>query len=342
LSRHGFLSTPRDRTDPTRSPGDPTNRRGADLKVLVTGAAGFIGSTLSEHLISGGHSVVGLDAFIPYYPRELKVANLERLRHEPSFDFHELDLRTSDLTPSTRDIDAVVHAAATPGLARSWTEIDLYASCNVSGTQRLLDAATRAQVSRFVHVSTSSVYGREAVGNEDLPLRPISPYGVTKLAAEHLVRAYRELYGLPAVILRYFSIYGPRQRPDMAYNIITEALLDRRAITVYGDGSQSRSSTYVDDCVRGTLGALESGVEGEVYNIGGGEELSLSAAIEILADAVGVEPELRFEPSRPGDQQRTVADTSKARRDFGFAPRVAPDEGLRLQAEWQSERRRRS
>jgi nucleoside-diphosphate-sugar epimerase len=312
------------------------------VKVLVTGAAGFIGSTLSEKLISEGHSVVGLDGFIPYYPRELKIANLEGLRRDPSFDFHELDLRSSDLTPAIRGVDAVVHAAATPGLARSWTEIDLYASCNVSGTQRLLQAASDARVSRFVHVSTSSVYGREAVGNEDLPLRPISPYGVTKLAAEHLVGAYRELYGLPVVILRYFSIYGPRQRPDMAYNIIVEALLDRQPITVYGDGSQSRSSTYVDDCVRGTIGALESGREGEVYNIGGGEELSLNAAIGILAGAVGAEPDLRFEPARPGDQQRTMADSTKAGRDFGFAARVAPGDGLPLQAAWQSERRRRS
>lgn len=312
------------------------------MKVLVTGAAGFIGSTLCERLISDGYQVVGLDAFIPYYPRELKVANLQGLRRDPSFEFHELDLRSSDLTPAMRGIDAVVHAAATPGLARSWTEIDLYASCNVSGTQRLIDVATKARVSRFIHVSTSSVYGREAVGNEDLPLRPISPYGVTKLAAEHLVRAYSELYGLPVVILRYFSIYGPRQRPDMAYNIFTEALLDRQPITVYGDGTQSRSSTYVDDCVRGTIGALEGGREGEVYNIGGGEEVSLSAAIDILADALGVEPDLRFEPTRPGDQRRTVADYTRANRDFGYAPRVGSPEGLGLQANWQAERRKRT
>ncbi len=312
------------------------------MKVLVTGAAGFIGSTLSERLISDGYQVVGLDAFISYYPRELKVANLEGLRHDPSFEFHELDLRSSDLTPAMRGIDAVVHAAATPGLARSWTEFDLYASCNVSGTQRLIEVATKARVSRFIHVSTSSVYGREAVGNEDLPLHPISPYGVTKLAAEHLVRAYSELYGLPVVILRYFSIYGPRQRPDMAYHIFAEALLDRQPITVYGDGTQSRSSTYVDDCVRGTIGALEGGSEGEVYNIGGGEEVSLSAAIDTLADALGVEPDLRFEPTRPGDQRRTVADYTRANRDFGYAPRVGSAEGLALQANWQAERRKRT
>lgn len=315
------------------------NRVILSVKVLVTGAAGFIGSTLSERLIREGHRVVGIDAFIPYYARELKVANLQGLQRDPSFELHELDLRSSDLSPAMRGVDAVVHAAATPGLARSWTEIDLYASCNVSGTQRILAAAAGAHVARFIHVSTSSVYGQEAVGNEDLPLRPISPYGVTKLAAEHLVRAYREIYGLPSVILRYFSIYGPRQRPDMAYNIIGEALLDRRPITIYGDGTQSRSSTYVDDCVRGTMGALEGGRDGEVYNIGGGEELSLNAAIAILADALRVVPDLRFEPKRPGDQLRTVADYTRATRDFGYAPRIASAEGLTLQAGWQAERR---
>jgi nucleoside-diphosphate-sugar epimerase len=309
------------------------------VKVVVTGAAGFIGSHVSERLVADGHHVVGVDAFIPYYARDLKVANLESLGPQSGFEFHEIDLRSADLDDVLRGADAVVHEAATPGLPRSWTDFELYVSCNVSATQRLLDAASRAGVGRFIQVSTSSVYGREAVGDETLPLRPVSPYGVTKLAAEHLALAYRELHGLPVVILRYFSIYGPRQRPDMAYHIMTEALLDGREITVFGDGLQSRSSTYIDDCVAGTLAALHAGRDGEVYNIGGGEEISLLAAIERLAEALGVEPELRFEPARAGDQRRTVADSRKARRDFGYEPHISPREGLMRQARWQAERR---
>jgi nucleoside-diphosphate-sugar epimerase len=311
------------------------------VRILVTGAAGFIGSHLSERLVADGHSVVGVDAFIPYYPRELKVANLESLRTSQGFEFRELDLRTDDLGPVVSGGDAVIHEAATPGLPRSWTDFELYVSCNVSATQRLLEAVSQAGVSRYVQVSTSSVYGREAVGDETVPVRPISPYGVTKLAAEHLALAYRDLHALPVVILRYFSIYGPRQRPDMAYNIMTEAMLDGAPITVFGDGEQSRSSTYVEDCVAGTIGALEGGRDGEVYNLGGGVEITLLEAIAFLGEALGVKPEIRFGPARAGDQRRTQADFSKAARDFGYAPKVAPDEGLARQARWQANRRLR-
>jgi nucleoside-diphosphate-sugar epimerase len=311
------------------------------VRILVTGAAGFIGSHLSERLVADGHSVVGVDAFVPYYARELKVANIQALRTNPGFEFHELDLRTDDLGPVLSGVDAVIHEAATPGLPRSWTDFELYVSCNVSATQRLLEAVSQAGVSRYVQVSTSSVYGREAVGDETVPVRPISPYGVTKLAAEHLALAYRDLHGLPVVILRYFSIYGPRQRPDMAYNIMTEAMLDGAPITVFGDGEQSRSSTYVEDCVAGTIGALEGGRDGEVYNLGGGVEITLLEAIAFLGEALGVKPEIRFAPPRAGDQRRTQADFSKAARDFGYAPKVAPDEGLARQARWQANRRLR-
>jgi nucleoside-diphosphate-sugar epimerase len=311
------------------------------VKVLVTGAAGFIGSHLSERLVADGHTVVGLDAFIPYYPRDFKVANLESVRQTPGFEFHEVDLRTADLGPIVAGVDAVIHLAATPGLPRSWTDFALYVSCNVSATQRLLEAASAAGIGRFVQVSTSSVYGLEAVGDETIPLRPISPYGVTKLAAEHLALAYRELYRLPVVILRYFSIYGPRQRPDMAYNIMTEAMLDGRPITVFGDGHQSRSSTYVEDCVAGTVAALERGQDGEVYNLGGGVEITLLEAIGFLGEALGVKPELRFEPGRAGDQRRTQADFGKAARHFGYDPTVEPREGLARQARWQSDRHSR-
>jgi nucleoside-diphosphate-sugar epimerase len=177
------------------------------------------------------------------------------------------------------------------------------------------------------------------VGDETTPTRPVSPYGVTKLAAEHLALAYHSEFGLPVVILRYFSIYGPRQRPEMAYSVFTEALLDGRPLTVFGDGAQSRSNTYVSDCVAGTIAALDRGQTGEIYNIGGGEEIKLLDAIGIIADEIGVEPRLVFEPARVGDQRRTAADVSKARRDLGYEPVVGPDEGLRRQVGWQAAER---
>lgn len=305
------------------------------MRVLVTGAAGFIGSHLSAALLDEGDEVVGVDGFLPLYERWRKEANLAPLLARPGFSFHELDLRSAELEPVVEGCRAVVHLAAMAGLSRSWTELELYSGCNIAATQRLLEAVRRVGVERLVHISTSSVYGAEAVGDEDRPTRPISPYGITKLAAEHLVKAYDASQGIPWLILRYFSIYGPRQRPDMAYHRFIEALLDGRPITIYGDGRQTRSNTYIDDCVRGTLGALREGRLRETYNIGGGETIDVLGAVDVLAEAVGVRPELRFEPPQPGDQRHTAADTSRAARDFGYRPTVRPSEGLPLQAAWQ-------
>ena len=182
-----------------------------------------------------------------------------------------------------------------PGLPRSWTEMEAYTSCNLLATYRLVEASRAAGIRRYIQISTSSVYGTEAVGDESQPLRPISPYGVTKLAAEQLVLAYVQTYGFPAAILRYFSIYGPRQRPDMAYHKFIEALIDQQDLTVFGDGHQSRSSTFVSDAVDGTLRALEGAEVGEVYNIGGGERVELLDVIRIIGDELGVEPVIQFE-----------------------------------------------
>lgn len=311
------------------------------MRVMVTGAAGFIGSHLAEALLERGDEVVGVDGFVPLYPRAVKEANLENLRGRDGFQFEELDLRTDPLGDLLEGADAVVHLAAMAGLLRSWTEFDEYASCNLGATQRLLEAMGHADVRRLVHVSTSSVYGLEAVGDEDQPTRPVSPYGVTKLAAEALVGAYASVRPMEPVILRYFSIYGPRQRPDMGYHRFIEALLAGQRITVYGDGRQSRSNTYVDDCVAATVAALDRGRPGATYNVGGGEEIDVLRAIEIIADALGVAPELEFGPPRPGDQLRTLADVTRAGRDLGYAPTIGPDEGLRRQVVWHVERRRR-
>ena len=305
------------------------------MRILVTGAAGFVGSHLAEALLAADHEVVGLDAFVDYYPRPIKESNLAGLRGQPGFTFFEADLRRDALEPILDGADAVVHAAAMAGLPRSWTEFQTYMDCNVLGTQRLLEAARTSTVRRFVHISTSSVYGRDAVGDETRPTRPISPYGVTKLAAENLVLAFVDSFGFPATILRYFSIFGPRQRPDMAYHIFIEALLDGRPIVVFGDGEQSRTNTYVADAVAATIAAISAGAVGEIYNIGGGEPITLNAAIRTIGEALGVEPVIEHGPVRVGDQRHTQADTTKARRDLAFHPTTGPAAGLHAQAAWQ-------
>ncbi len=308
-------------------------------RILVTGVAGFVGSHLAEALVDAGHDVVGVDCFTDYYPRSTKESNLERLRTDRRFRFHELDLRTAPLNPLLDGVEAVINEAAFAGLVRSWTDFESYVSCNVLAVERLLVASRKAGIRRFVQASTSSVYGLEAVGDETRPTRPSSPYGVTKLAAEHLIQAHVESFGFPAVILRYFSIYGPRQRPDMGYQRFIEALLDGDTITIFGDGEQSRSNTHITDCVRATMAALDRGTVGEVYNIGGGEPITVNAAIEVLAEALGVEPRIEHGPVRLGDQRHTMADTSKARAALGFEPSMGPHVGLRRQAAWQRERR---
>ncbi len=309
------------------------------MRVVVTGVAGFVGSHLAEALLAGGHEVVGIDAFIDYYPRPVKERNIAGLVGRPGFTFHEADLRRADLEPLLDGAAAVVHLAAMPGLARSWTDVETYTSCNLLATHRLVEAVLAVGVPRLLHASTSSVYGSDAVGDENAPTRPISPYGVTKLAAEHLILAYVQSRGLEAAILRYFSMFGPRQRPDMAYHIFIEALLDGRPITVFGDGQQSRSNTFIDDCVRGTIAAIGGAETGAIYNIAGGESLKLNDAIATIAEAVGVEPRIIHGPTRPGDQRTTFADTARARAAFGFQPTIGAVEGLRAQVAWHVARR---
>ncbi len=305
------------------------------MKCLVTGAAGFIGSHLCERLLRDGHEVVGLDAFIPYYPRPLKEANLAAFSAQPGFRFHALDLRSDPLAAALDGVHVVFHLAAMAGLVRSWSDFDLYQSCNLNATQRLLEAIRAAPtVERFLYVSTSSVYGRFSSGDETLPTRPISPYGVTKLAGENLCHAYHAEHGLPLVVLRYFSVYGPRQRPDMGYQRFIAALLEGKPITVYGDGLQVRGNTYIDDCVEATVAALRAPL-GETYNVGGGETASVWDILHRLEAITGAKVQIRREPARPGDQRYTCADTGKLLRHLGWQPRVTLDAGLAAQVAWQ-------
>jgi nucleoside-diphosphate-sugar epimerase len=303
---------------------------------LVTGAAGFIGSYLCETLLAQGHEVVGLDAFIPYYPRAVKESNLAAFRDHPKFTFHELDLRTDDLSPALEGVNTVFHLAAMGGLLLSWVRFDLYTSCNIQATQRLLEAARQAgSVRQFIYSSTSSIYGSDVTGPETSTPHPVSPYGITKLAAEHLVQTYDRQFDLPSTVLRYFSVYGPRQRPDMGYYIFIDSILHDRPITVFGDGSQLRGNTYATDIARATFLSHLNFERGAVYNLGGSEEISANQVISLIETITGKRADLRYAPPRPGEQSRTLADTTLARERLGFVPRVPLLEGLTNQVRWQ-------
>lgn len=306
------------------------------MKCLVTGATGFIGSHLCEELLRRGHEVTGLDAFIPYYPPAVKERNQTAARDHPLYRFQRLDLRHDPLDPWLAGAEVVFHLAAMPGLVQSWADFDGYWTCNALATQRLLEALRRSAGSlrRLVHVSTSSVYGRYASGDETMPTRPISPYGVTKLAAEHLCHAHAEAHGLPVVILRYFSVYGPRQRPDMGYYRFIRALQRDEPIVVYGDGQQVRGNTYIADCVQATIAAVDA-IPGEVYNVGGGETATVWDILRQLEALAGRPAQVRREAARPGDQRYTFADTGKLRRHLGWEPRTGLAEGLAQQWQWQ-------
>lgn len=306
------------------------------MRCLVTGAAGFIGSHLCQALLAQGDEVVGLDAFIPYYPRAVKEANLAAFRAHPAFTFHELDLRRDDLAAALDGVEAIYHIAAMPGLLASWQQFDVYMTCNVQATQRLLRAAVESGgVRQFIHASTSSIYGSHVLGDEQTTPRPVSPYGITKLAGEHLVRVYHEQFGLPTSILRYFSVYGPRQRPEMGYYLFIEAIRQGQPLTVFGSGDQLRGNTYVGDIVRATLLAHQRFEPGSVYNIGGAEEVSANQVIALLEEIIGRRADVRHGPTRPGEQSRALADMTQARERLGFTPQTTLRAGLEAQVAWQ-------
>jgi UDP-glucose 4-epimerase len=303
----------------------------------VTGVAGFLGSHLAEALLAAGHEVVGVDGFTPYYSRALKEANLRGLRDRTGFRFVEADLAETDPSDLVDGVPWVFHQAAQPGVRASWDRgFEDYVRHNILATQRLLEACRAAGVSRFVYASSSSVYGNIAEGrvSEDEPVRPVSPYGVTKLAGEKLVEVYHREFGLHTVSLRYFTVCGPRQRPDMAFHKILRALHSGTSFVRYGDGKQERDFTYVGDAVRANLLAAEKGVAGTVYNIGGGTPTPLEAAIEVLERVVGRPARIESRPRADGDPRRTAADLGRAERDLGYRPEVSVTEALEREAAW--------
>jgi nucleoside-diphosphate-sugar epimerase len=307
------------------------------MRVLVTGCAGFIGSQLSEALVARGDEVVGVDCFTDYYARSLKESNLEQLRAEPRFELHELDLAEADLAGLLEGVQVVYHQAAQPGVRASWGRyFDTYVRNNIVATQRLLEAAKERPLAKIVVASSSSIYGdaEQFPTHESAVPKPVSPYGATKLITEQLAYLYWRNYGLPTISLRYFTVYGPRQRPDMAFNRFIRAVLEDRPIQVFGDGEQTRDFTFISDAVAANLAAGRSEVVGQALNIGGGSRVSVNQVLAVLGEVLGRQPRVEYTRVERGDVRHTSADTSAAARLIGYAPRVDLRTGLAAEAEW--------
>jgi UDP-glucose 4-epimerase len=307
------------------------------MKAVVTGAAGFIGSHLSSALLDSGASVTGIDCFTDYYARSLKDANLATLKGRSGFTFVEAALQDIDLAPVLAGATHVFHLAAQAGVRKSWgRDFDVYTKNNVEATQRLLEVLVGMPIQKYVYASSSSVYGDHVAlpMREDAYLQPLSPYGVSKLAAEHLGHLYWANYGVPAVSLRFFTVYGPRQRPDMGFQRFLTAVRDGKPISVYGDGEQTRDFTFVSDIVAANIAAARQGRPGSVYNIGGGSRVTLNHVLELIRKVTGRSVAVQREPEQKGDMRHTYADTSAARRDLDFIPQVTLENGLDQQYRW--------
>jgi nucleoside-diphosphate-sugar epimerase len=311
------------------------------MKALVTGTAGFIGSTLADRLVADGADVVGIDSFTDYYPRPIKERNLGGLLAGPRFRFVESRIQDADLQALLADRTHVFHLAAQAGVRKSWgRDFAVYTENNIEATQVLLEAATRARaLERLVYASSSSVYGDDTPMpfREDALPQPVSPYGVSKLAAEQLCYLYHANFRVPTVSLRYFTVYGPRQRPDMGFHKFLRATILGEPIAVFGDGEQTRDFTFVKDAVAATIAAGTKGVPGRVYNIGGGSRVSVNEVLDLIGRIAGRRPAVRVDPAQKGDMRHTYADTSLARADLGFAPTVALEEGLAAEYQWLTE-----
>lgn len=312
-------------------------------KALVTGVAGFIGSHLAESLLDEGWQVVGVDSFTDYYAAGAKLANLKSLEGRDGFALEQVDLRSASLRPLLDGVDTIFHQSAQAGVRSSWASgFQNYIEQNIWVTQQLLESARTQGVRRFVYASSSSVYGGATSypTREDALPRPHSPYGVSKLAGEQLARLYADNHGLHTVSLRYFTVYGPRQRPDMAFHRLIECALDQRPFEVFGTGTQVRDFTYVGDVVRANVLAAGADVPaGTVVNIAGGSSAALNDVVDLVGELVGAPVPVRFAEAQPGDVQRTGGDTTLAAGLLGWAPKVELREGLEHQVAWHRERR---
>jgi nucleoside-diphosphate-sugar epimerase len=309
------------------------------MNALVTGVAGFIGSTLAERLVRSGADVVGIDCFTDYYSRDAKERNLSWLRTAPNFRFVERRIQDAELPAVLADRTHVFHLAAQAGVRKSWgSDFSIYTTNNIEATQVLLEACVNRPIERLVYASSSSVYGDLVAMpmKEDALPQPVSPYGVSKLAAEQLCYLYFVNFGVPTVSLRYFTVYGPRQRPDMGFNKFLRATLQGQPITLYGDGEQTRDFTFVDDAVTATVAAATRGVPGRVYNIGGGSRVSVNDVLRVIGRVAGRQPIVAVDPVQKGDMRHTYADTSMARADLAFQPTIDLERGLAAECAWLS------
>ena len=307
------------------------------MKALITGVAGFIGSTLADRLVQDGADVVGIDCFTDFYPRVIKERNLSGLMSAPGFRFVESRIQAADLAALLADRTNVFHLAAQAGVRKSWgRDFNVYTGNNIEATQVLLEACTQHRLERIMYASSSSVYGDDVSlpTREDALPQPVSPYGVSKLAAEQLCYLYHVNYGLPTVSLRYFTVYGPRQRPDMGFHRFLRATLRGEPITLYGDGEQTRDFTFVADAVSATIAAGTRGVPGRVYNIGGGSRVSINDVLTMIERVTGRRPVVNADPVQKGDMRHTYADTSLAKTDLGFKPTVTLEDGLTAEYKW--------
>jgi nucleoside-diphosphate-sugar epimerase len=320
------------------------------MKALVTGAAGFIGSSIVDRLLRDGFDVVGIDCFTPYYDRKIKLSNLEQALDYENFDFHEVDISNSPLSPFLDGVTNIFHQAGQPGVRSSWgTDFQDYVRWNILGTQQLLEECKKSTTLKsFVAASSSSVYGKAEkfpTSEKELP-QPISPYGVTKLASENLCSLYGTEFGIPTVSLRYFTVYGPRQRPDMAITRIITAIINRRTFTVFGDGFQHRDFTYVDDVVEANILVAKQPSKsispGRVFNVGGNQVTSLSEIIEKLEEISGLKLDITFRPIEEGDPKFTSANSDELKVLTGWSPTTKQLDGLSNQFKYLSQKQSNS
>lgn len=307
------------------------------MHCLVTGAAGFIGSHLVENLVKRDWRVTAIDGLVDSYPREIREKNISQLLQSDSFHLVRENLLHIDLRPYLESVDYVFHMAAQTGVRTSWgKDFETYVKNNILATQRVLEAVKDAPIKKFVYASSSSVYGKvqQFPTTEETKPEPISPYGVTKLSGEHLCHVYHKIWGVPMVILRYFTVYGPRQRPDMAFFHFITALRKNQDLIVFGDGQQSRDFTHVDDVIRATCSVLERDVAGETFNIGGGSRITVTETIHILEEIMGARARIKYIEKQKGDMVHTAADIKKAQAILDYSPRTVLEEGLRSEVNW--------